>query len=128
MTLSRINKSCRYAALGALAAFLTAGSFAKDPTMLATVSGSTASARSSAAHPQGNSGPRSSFSADDNLRDPFFPKSKRRAKVQQAAATHTEAPVNIPVLLQKEFQGIVTSGDESIALIANVIVEPGRET
>lgn len=128
MISSTLTQSCRAAALGLLTAFVGSGSFAKDPSMLATISGSSASARSSSAHPSSNSGPRSSFSADENLRDPFFPKSKRRAKVQQATATQTEAPVNIPMLLQKEFQGIVTSGDESIALIANVIVEPGRET
>ena len=37
------------------------------------------------------------------------------------------APANIPALLQEHFQGTVLSGDQRIAVINNMLLEPGRE-
>jgi hypothetical protein len=68
--------------------------------------------------------PRSVFTVDENTRDPFFPKAKKRTLV---AAVENSAPIDIPVLLQAEFQGVIASGESRIAVIGNVMLEAGRQ-
>ena len=61
---------------------------------------------------------------DAALRDPFYPKSKR---VKQAAAAQAEvAAIDLPRVLESEFQGVIGTGEQRIALISNVLLEPGR--
>jgi hypothetical protein len=74
---------------------------------------------------QASARPRSIFTVDDNTRDPFFPKSKRRTLV---ASVEKAPPMEIPLLLQAEFEGTIGSGDHRIAVISNIMLEPGRQT
>jgi len=74
---------------------------------------------------QASARPRSIFAVDDNTRDPFFPKSKRRTLV---ASVEKAPPMEIPILLQAEFEGTIGWGDHRIAVISNIMLEPGRQT
>jgi hypothetical protein len=69
---------------------------------------------------------RSVFTIDETSRDPFNPHAKRKT-----AATVAEAPprqsVDFQGLLQAGFQGVVGSGERRIAIIHNVLFEPGRQ-
>jgi hypothetical protein len=67
---------------------------------------------------------RSVFTVDDNIRDPFFPKAKKVTLV--AAVERSAIAIDIPTLLQTEFQGVIGSGEERIAVINNVMLVPGR--
>ena len=71
--------------------------------------------------------PKSVFSLDQNSRDPFFPKAKRIVAVAETAQ-QPAAAVDLPGLLQAAFQGVIGNGDTRIALINNVMLEPGRQT
>lgn len=70
------------------------------------------------------SAPRSVFSTDQSARDPFFPKAKRTVAV--ASAGPSEVAVDVPSLLQANFQGVISSGGKAIAVINNVMLEAGR--
>jgi len=69
------------------------------------------------------------FRVDDpNTRDPFFPQSKRNAEPAPAAVSEgkTTAAVRVDPVSLLNLQGILGSGTERIALLNNVMVEPGR--
>jgi hypothetical protein len=67
------------------------------------------------------------FKIDQNSRDPFFPKAKRAVETTEP---NRQAPVQVDVaaLLQQGFQGVIGDKDTRIALINNVMLEPGRQT
>ena len=70
--------------------------------------------------------PRSVFNIDQNSRDPFFPKAKKAVAV--ADAQQPQAAVDVISLLQAGFSGTIGSGEQWMALINNVMLEPGRKT
>jgi hypothetical protein len=67
---------------------------------------------------------RSDFSTNSALRDPFFPGVKRRVEV--AETPQTRGPVDAERHLRQGFQGIFGAGRSRLALINNVMLEPGR--
>ena len=71
--------------------------------------------------------PKSVFTIDQNSRDPFFPKAKRAVAVSEPTK-QPEAAIDLLALLQAAFQGVIGSGDTRIALINNIMLEPGRQT
>ncbi len=73
--------------------------------------------------------PKSVFKIDQTSRDPFFPNAKRVVEVA-AEPTKQQPQVQMDVtgLLREGFQGVIGSGETRIALINNVMLEPGRQT
>ena len=67
--------------------------------------------------------PKSVFTVDKNSRDPFFPQAKPS---QAEESTTPELAIDVPTLLQANLHGIVSAGGKSIAYIANVMLEEGR--
>jgi hypothetical protein len=72
------------------------------------------------------SAPASAFTVDPKLRDPFYPKAKRAA--ESDAAQPAAPAIDVLALLREGFQGTIGSGEHRIALINNVMLEPGRQT
>jgi hypothetical protein len=69
---------------------------------------------------------KSVFSLDKTSRDPFFPKAKR--VTESEPTNQPAAAIDIIALLREGFQGVIGSGENRIALINNVMLEPGRQT
>ena len=117
--------------LSAAAICLTACSSEKAQSSGAPAPAPTASQKS---HTPGENGakvtavasvPRSVFNANPDARDPFFPKA-RRSEVVETKAAEDNTPLDVPSLLQAHFQGVISSGGTAIAVINNVMLEPGR--
>jgi len=87
---------------------------------------SNSAAAASASHTASPQVPRSTFASDDSARDPFNPKAKRAA-INNPAEAAPQENINLPALLQAEFQGVMGSGEHRIAMINNVMLEPGRD-
>jgi hypothetical protein len=105
------------------------GGCSRERELKAPVQNNAAAARPVAIAKSSNSAtkataPRSTFVMDATLRDPFFPKSKR---TKVAGTTRAETPIDIPRLLQNDFGGVIGSGERRIAVIGNVLLEPGRK-
>ena len=69
---------------------------------------------------------RSKFTVDPNLRDPFFPGSKKASQQVAGTGAPESGPMDIPGLLQAGFLGVIGAGESRIGMINNVILEPGR--
>ena len=72
--------------------------------------------------------PKSVFTIDQNSRDPFYPKAKRAVATVVEPTKQPEASIDLLSLLQAAFQGVIGNRDTRIALINNVMLEPGRQT
>jgi hypothetical protein len=68
------------------------------------------------------------FTIDKNSRDPFFPNAKPAVEVVEPTHQQSPASIDVPTLLRQGFQGVIGSGETRIALINNVMLEPGRQT
>lgn len=66
---------------------------------------------------------RSTFTVDDNQRDPFFPKKK---PVARTTAGQPAAPVDLSSLLKNEFLGVSGFGEQRIAVFRNALLERGQ--
>jgi hypothetical protein len=117
--------------LSALAICLTACSSEQAPSSGAPAPAPTASQKSRTSTESGTkvaaaaAVPRSVFNANPNARDPFFPKAQR-TEVAETKAPEDNTPMDVPSLLQAHFQGVISSGGTAIAVINNVMLEPGR--
>src|SRR5688500_1777991 len=60
--------------------------------------------------------PRSKFTVNPELRDPFFPNSKTAVR-QIAGNSQTTANMDVPALLQAGFVGVIVAGNTRIANI-----------
>jgi hypothetical protein len=70
--------------------------------------------------------PKSVFTLDQSSRDPFFPQAKKAIE----ASTTIAVPVtnfDIPTLLNAGLQGIGGTTSRRIAIINNILLEPGRK-
>lgn len=88
-------------------------------------SGRKPNAEVAAANPQAR---KSVFTLDGSSRDPFFPQAKKPQETAAPAAAVQSAPPDIAALLSAGLQGIGGTTDRRIAVINNVILEPGRQT
>jgi hypothetical protein len=70
--------------------------------------------------------PKSTFRIDKNFRDPFFPKASNNSKAVAATATAAATPADVQSALRSGFQGVMGAGERRLAMINNVILEPGR--
>ena len=73
--------------------------------------------------PAAETAPKSVFTVDGKVRDPFFPNA-RQATLE--VNTEGELALDIPAILQANLHGIISSGGRSIAYVSNVMLEPGR--
>jgi len=72
---------------------------------------------------------RSVFALDASSRDPFFPHARKAAEpVAAATVAVQQTPMDISALLTAGLQGIGGTTDRRIAIINNVLLEPGRRT
>jgi hypothetical protein len=72
--------------------------------------------------------PKSTFTIDQNSRDPFFPKAKRAVAAGETTTKQPEAAIDLVAVLQAAFQGVIGNRETRIALINNIMLEPGRQT
>ena len=70
---------------------------------------------------------KSVFNASHTARDPFFPGAKK-AVVETTTSSQPKTAVDVIALLQQGFQGVIGAGEKRIALINNIMLEPGRQT
>jgi len=71
--------------------------------------------------------PRSTFALDQNLIDPFSPEARQQAALAAISATPAQhAPGDLATQLQAAFQGVIGNGSDRIAIISNMMLEPGR--
>jgi hypothetical protein len=73
---------------------------------------------------------RSVFTLDGSSRDPFFPHARKPAEPAAgvAVAAVQQTPMDINALLTAGLQGIGGTTDRHIAIIYNVLLEPGKRT
>lgn len=70
---------------------------------------------------------RSAFGSEANLRDPFFPKSRKSDLREGGRANDGEPQANYASLLQAGFQGVIGTDVERLAMVYNVILEPKKK-
>src|SRR5689334_4525379 len=69
---------------------------------------------------------KSVFVLDQASRDPFFPQAKKAVENSPAAVAQV-TPMDIPTLLSAGLQGIGGTREHRIAIIYNILLEPGRK-
>jgi hypothetical protein len=79
-----------------------------------------------AAEPSAPAPRKSVFALESSLRDPFFPHSTRDAQAQAQAAPAVPKAAEINGLLQAGFQGVIGGPEEWLAVVNNIILEPGQ--
>lgn len=98
----------------------------KKPAGKKTVDTSAVQAANSSSTNSAEPAHKSVFVINKEARDPFFPGSSPVATAEAGPAP--EPVVDVLSTLRSEFQGIMASGGERIALINNTILVPGRST
>jgi hypothetical protein len=73
-----------------------------------------------------NTIPKSVFTINKDFKDPFYPKTTQSAPDSTKAAP--VSAMDIDSALRIGFQGVMGAGDRRLAVINNVILEPGRHT
>jgi hypothetical protein len=126
-------RSCGIQFILAAASLVLAGCSSSSPNAAAPPAASPspeskAGAKSGPALAANTPAASSVFTISKDSRDPFFPKAKRAMEVAEPATQQPVSAIDILALLRQGFQGVIGSGETRIALINNVMLEPGRQT